>query len=173
MSKKTRPILTLSTIGIIIIIITPTMFMVLSSWHSHCASSPSSFDECRFYRANNSKSIYIHALINHSTGRLQFFTFNISLKSNNATHTTTAAMTRWRSNEHDCGSPWETGAWLGNCWPSVDISLLPVTWRLQITGSSSSSSSSSSSRRLKQVACPLWHYLSTLPPIFYALCTQV
>ena len=32
---------------IIIIIITTTMFMVLSSWHSHCESSPSSFDECR------------------------------------------------------------------------------------------------------------------------------
>jgi len=30
-----------------IIIITITMFMVLSSWHSHCESSPSSFDECR------------------------------------------------------------------------------------------------------------------------------
>jgi len=24
-----------------------TMFMVLSSWHSHCESSPGSFDECR------------------------------------------------------------------------------------------------------------------------------
>ena len=23
------------------------MFMVLSSWHSHCESSPGSFDECR------------------------------------------------------------------------------------------------------------------------------
>ena len=32
---------------IIIIIITTTMFMVLSSWHSHCESSPDSFDECR------------------------------------------------------------------------------------------------------------------------------
>ena len=32
---------------IIIIIITMTMFMVLSSWHSHCESSPGSFDECR------------------------------------------------------------------------------------------------------------------------------
>ena len=32
---------------IIIIIITRTMFMVLSSWHSHCESSPGSFDECR------------------------------------------------------------------------------------------------------------------------------
>ena len=31
---------------IIIIIITTTMFMVLSSWHSHCESSPGSFDEC-------------------------------------------------------------------------------------------------------------------------------
>jgi len=28
-----------------IIIITTTMFMVLSSWHSHCESSPGSFDE--------------------------------------------------------------------------------------------------------------------------------
>ena len=32
---------------IIIIIIITTMFMVLSSWQSHCESSPSSFDECR------------------------------------------------------------------------------------------------------------------------------
>ena len=32
---------------IIIIIISTTMFMVLSSWHSHCESSPGSFDECR------------------------------------------------------------------------------------------------------------------------------
>jgi len=32
---------------IIIIIITTTMFMVLSSRHSHCESSPGSFDECR------------------------------------------------------------------------------------------------------------------------------
>jgi len=32
---------------IIIIIITTTMFVVLSSWHSHCESSPDSFDECR------------------------------------------------------------------------------------------------------------------------------
>ena len=31
----------------IIIIITTTMFMVLSSWQSHCDSSPGSFDECR------------------------------------------------------------------------------------------------------------------------------
>ena len=32
---------------IIIIIINTTMFMVLSSWQSHCESSPGSFDECR------------------------------------------------------------------------------------------------------------------------------
>ena len=32
---------------LIIIIITTTMFIVLSSWHSHCESSPGSFDECR------------------------------------------------------------------------------------------------------------------------------
>jgi len=32
---------------IIIIIIITTMFMVLSSWQSHCESSPGSFDECR------------------------------------------------------------------------------------------------------------------------------
>ena len=31
----------------ITIIITKTMFMVLSSWQSHCKSSPGSFDECR------------------------------------------------------------------------------------------------------------------------------
>jgi len=24
-----------------------TVFMVLSSWHSHCECSPGSFDECR------------------------------------------------------------------------------------------------------------------------------
>jgi len=30
-----------------IIIISKTMFMVLSSWQSHCESSPSSFDKCR------------------------------------------------------------------------------------------------------------------------------
>ena len=35
-----------STVIIIIIIILLTMFMVLSSWHSHCESSPGSFDEC-------------------------------------------------------------------------------------------------------------------------------
>ena len=33
--------------GTVIIIITKTMFMVLSSWQSHCESSPGSFDECR------------------------------------------------------------------------------------------------------------------------------
>ena len=32
---------------IIIIIITRVIFVVLSSWHSHCESSPGSFDECR------------------------------------------------------------------------------------------------------------------------------
>jgi len=31
----------------IIIIIPRSMFMVLSSWHSHYESSPGSFDECR------------------------------------------------------------------------------------------------------------------------------
>jgi len=31
----------------IIIIISKTMFMVLSSWQSHCESSPGSFDECK------------------------------------------------------------------------------------------------------------------------------
>ena len=31
----------------VIIIITTTMFMLLSSWQSHCESSPGSFDECR------------------------------------------------------------------------------------------------------------------------------
>jgi len=30
-----------------VILILLTMFMVLSSWHSHCESSPGSFDECR------------------------------------------------------------------------------------------------------------------------------
>ena len=32
---------------ILIIMISKTMFMVLSSWQSHCESSPGSFDECR------------------------------------------------------------------------------------------------------------------------------
>jgi len=32
---------------IIIILITKTMFMVLSSWQSHCESLPGSSDECR------------------------------------------------------------------------------------------------------------------------------
>ena len=32
---------------IIIIIITEMIFMVLSSWQSHCENSPASFDECR------------------------------------------------------------------------------------------------------------------------------
>jgi len=31
---------------IMIIIISKTMFTVLSSWQSHCESSPGSFDEC-------------------------------------------------------------------------------------------------------------------------------
>jgi len=31
---------------LMIIIITKTMFMVLSSWQSHCESLPGSFDEC-------------------------------------------------------------------------------------------------------------------------------
>jgi len=31
----------------IIIIITEMIFIALSSWQSHCESSPSSFDECR------------------------------------------------------------------------------------------------------------------------------
>jgi len=31
----------------IIIIMSKTMFMVLSSWQNHCESSPGSFDECR------------------------------------------------------------------------------------------------------------------------------
>jgi len=33
--------------GLPVIIITTTMFMVLSSSHSHCESSPGLFDECR------------------------------------------------------------------------------------------------------------------------------
>jgi len=36
-----------SLVIIIIIVIITTMFMVLSSWQSHCESSPGSFDECR------------------------------------------------------------------------------------------------------------------------------
>jgi len=35
------------SITLIIIIITKTLFMVLSSWQSHCERSPGSFDECR------------------------------------------------------------------------------------------------------------------------------
>jgi len=42
----------ISTVGaiiitIIIIIISKTVFTVLSSWQSHCESSPGLFDECR------------------------------------------------------------------------------------------------------------------------------
>jgi len=33
--------------AIIIVIITEIIFVVLSSWQSHCESSPGSFDECR------------------------------------------------------------------------------------------------------------------------------
>ena len=36
-----------NNIILIIIIISKTMFMVLSSWQSHCKSSPGSFDKCR------------------------------------------------------------------------------------------------------------------------------
>ena len=36
----------IASTAIIIIIISTTMFMVLSSWQSHCESSPGSFDEC-------------------------------------------------------------------------------------------------------------------------------
>ena len=35
------------SISVIIIIMSMTTFMVLSSWQSHCESSPGSFDECR------------------------------------------------------------------------------------------------------------------------------
>jgi len=37
----------ISQLHVIIIIITTTMFIVLSSWQSHCESSPGSSDECR------------------------------------------------------------------------------------------------------------------------------
>ena len=37
----------LFTYLIITIIIQMSMFIVLSSWHNHCESSPGSFDECR------------------------------------------------------------------------------------------------------------------------------
>ena len=43
--SPSRPLLAVP--NVIIIIITKTMFMVLSSWQSHCESSPGSFDECR------------------------------------------------------------------------------------------------------------------------------
>jgi len=36
-----------SKVLLIMIIISKTMFMVLSSWQSHCENSPGSFDECR------------------------------------------------------------------------------------------------------------------------------
>ena len=35
------------TIFVIVIVVHKTVFMVLSSWYSHCESSPSSFDERR------------------------------------------------------------------------------------------------------------------------------
>jgi len=34
-------------VGFKLIIITEMIFMVLSSWQSHCESSPGSFDKCR------------------------------------------------------------------------------------------------------------------------------
>ena len=54
-SAKKRCLVFLKSVGnlialiiiIIIIIITRMIFMVLSSWQSHCESSPSLFDECR------------------------------------------------------------------------------------------------------------------------------
>ena len=38
-----------------------TMFMVLSSWQSHCESSPGSFDECRMAQSN--RPLYSNKLI--------------------------------------------------------------------------------------------------------------
>ena len=52
-AKRNQRFLTFATSGygrllhLIIIIISTTMFMVLSSWQSHCESSPGSFDESR------------------------------------------------------------------------------------------------------------------------------
>ena len=43
---RRTPITALCPLGGGIIITTTTMFMVLSSWQSHCESSPGSFDEC-------------------------------------------------------------------------------------------------------------------------------
>ena len=45
--KTVKAIHVRSRLLIIIIIISTTMFMVLSSWQSHCESSPGSFDERR------------------------------------------------------------------------------------------------------------------------------
>jgi len=38
-----------------------TMFMVLSSWQSHCESSPGIFDECRMAQSNG--PLYSNKLI--------------------------------------------------------------------------------------------------------------
>ena len=46
-----RPLEGLSSAAPYIIVIMLTIFMVLSSWHSHCESSPGSFDECRLSAA--------------------------------------------------------------------------------------------------------------------------
>jgi len=45
--KQVSPIKIAPCCWLIIIIISKTMFMVLSSWQNHCESSPGSFDECR------------------------------------------------------------------------------------------------------------------------------
>ena len=46
MKERNRKIGGLYSKALIIIIVSKTMFMVLSSWQSHCESSPGSFDEC-------------------------------------------------------------------------------------------------------------------------------
>jgi len=45
--RESSPVRDQRSTTVIIIIISMTMFMVLSSWQSHCESSPGSFDECR------------------------------------------------------------------------------------------------------------------------------
>ena len=50
-----------------ILIIQMPMFMVLSSWQSHCESSPGSFDECRTAPSGRRPSVCILYIIKRLT----------------------------------------------------------------------------------------------------------
>jgi len=38
---------------VVIVVVDTTVFMDLSSWHSHCESSPGFFDECKTVRGGS------------------------------------------------------------------------------------------------------------------------